>query len=590
MSERQSPTGMRRFAKLFVFELWPWYLGGAACLAITNIISLEIPQLAKALVNHLHEGVKATDVDAAKLPNLALAIMGLGLAQIFVRSSSRILIFWPGRKLEASSKSYIFRRVMRLPQRFYDRYGMGDLISRFSNDLGQLRIFFAFGVLQILNLIFISGFTLIQMLKVHKLLTLSALCPIVLMLIITKIIMPKMQAFTRKNQEAVGLLTNRVTETFTNIHVIQTNASERSFQALIAEENQKVYATDMKVLMLRTLFFPLMTALTGLSQLIVLFYGGLLVTEKLISIGDILAFNIYLSYLAFPLTSIGIIISVYQRSKTALERIEPFFSETLEGKDETAKAVSPGQADAQVVIRDLNFQYPSSEHQVLAGLNLSIRKGEMLGVCGAVGSGKSTLFHLLTRLYNPPEETMFIEGKDVLAIDAQELRENVAYALQKVHLFSASIRDNLAFGLTQKPSEEDMIAAAKAAQIYKEIEAFPEKWDTQIGEKGLRLSGGQKQRLALAQLFLRRPKLLLLDDVLSAVDNLTEARLIQEFRKLNCTMIINSHRGSVLDLCDRVIYLKDGGIFDQGPFQELMLRHPELQEEIHEQVAPETTV
>lgn len=586
---------MRRFAKLFVFELWPWYLGGAACLAITNIISLEIPQLAKALVNHLHEGVKAADADAAKLPNLALAIMGLGLAQIFVRSSSRILIFWPGRKLEASSKSYIFRRVMRLPQRFYDRYGMGDLISRFSNDLGQLRIFFAFGVLQILNLIFISGFTLIQMLKVHRLLTLSALCPIVLMLIITKIIMPKMQTFTRKNQEAVGLLTNRVTETFTNIHVIQTNASEPSFQALIAEENQKVYATDMKVLMLRTLFFPLMTALTGLSQLIVLFYGGYLVTKSLISIGDILAFNIYLSYLAFPLTSIGIIITVYQRSKTALERIEPFFSETLEGREVKEKVKDPASAlspetNAQIVIVGLNFRYPGSEHQVLKDLNLSIRKGEMLGVCGAVGSGKSTLFHLLTRLYNPPEQSIYLEGQDILAIEAQDLRENVAYALQKVHLFSASIRDNLAFGLTTKPSDEEMIAGAKAAQIYNEIEEFPEKWATQIGEKGLRLSGGQKQRLALARLFLRRPKLLLLDDVLSAVDNLTEARLIQEFRKLHCTMIINSHRVSVLDLCDRVLYLKDGQIIDQGPFQELMLRHPELQEEIHEQAAPETSV
>lgn len=582
---------MRRFAKLFVFELWPWYLGGAACLAVTNLISLEIPQLAKSLVNHLHEGMQASGIEAAQLPNVALAIIGLGLAQIFVRSSSRILIFWPGRKLEASSKSYIFRRVMRLPQRFYDRFGMGDLISRFSNDLGQLRIFFAFGILQILNLIFISAFTLFQMLKVHGLLTLSALCPIVLMLIMTRIIMPKMQIFTRKNQEAVGLLTNRVTETFTNIHVIQTNASERSFQSLIAEENQKVYASDMKVLMLRTLFLPLMTALTGLSQLIVLFYGGYLVTKGLISIGDILAFNIYLSYLAFPLTSIGIIISVYQRSKTALERIEPFFTEPLEApQNESGSTRLPAAQADQVVIKDLNFQYPGSDHVVFRHMNLTIAPGEMLGVCGAVGSGKSTLFHLLTRIYNPPERAIAFEGRDLLAHDPQQLREDIAYALQKVHLFSASIRDNLAFGMKERPSDAQLLAAARAAQILKEIEGFPESWDTQIGEKGLRLSGGQKQRLALARLFLRRPKLLLLDDVLSAVDNLTEARLIQEFRKLNCTMIINSHRGSVLDLCDRVLYLKDGQVFDQGPFQDLIFRHPELQEEIHEQAAPETSV
>jgi ATP-binding cassette subfamily B multidrug efflux pump len=585
-----SQTGLRRFTKLFVLELWPWYLGGALCLAVTNIISLEIPQLAKALVNHLHDGAKASDVDASRLEYLALAIMGLGLAQIFVRSSSRILIFWPGRKLEASSKSYIFQRVMRLPQIFFDRYGMGDLISRFANDIGQLRIFFAFGVLQILNLIFISVFTLYQMLQVHRLLTLSSLVPIIIMLIITRIIMPRMQAFTRKNQEAVGLLTNRVTETFTNIHVIQTNASERSFQRLIAEENEKVYSTDMKVLLLRTLFFPLMTALTGLSQLIVLFYGGILVTSGKISIGDILAFNIYLSYLAFPLTSIGIIISVYQRSKTALERINPFFVENLEVRETEPKALSDNAKSVQLSIKNLNFHYPSSAQQVFDGIDLEVPNGEMLGVCGAVGSGKSTLFHLLTRLYNPPRGTIFFQGQDILDLDPQELRESIAYALQKVHLFSASIRDNLAFGMGRVPSDDELTQATRAAQVYKEIEGFPEKWNTEIGEKGLRLSGGQKQRLALARLFLRRPKLLLLDDVLSAVDNLTEARLIQEFRKLNCTMIINSHRSSVLELCDRVLYLKEGRIFDQGPFKDLILRHPELQEEIHEQATPETAL
>jgi ATP-binding cassette subfamily B multidrug efflux pump len=579
-------NAMIRFARLFVIKLWPWYLGGALCLAITNIISLEIPQLAKELVNHLHNGLKPEDLGT--LPKLALAIMGLGLAQIFIRSSSRILIFWPGRKLEASSKSYLFERVMRLPQKFFDKHGMGDLISRFSNDVGQLRIFFAFGVLQILNLIFISVFTLYQMLSVHTSLTLLALTPIVAMLLTTKVIMPRMAAFTRQNQDAVGLLTNRVTEAFTHIHVIQTNASETSFQRLIAQENDKVYATDMKVLMLRTLFFPLMSALTGLSQLVVLFYGGYLVVQKKISVGDILAFNIYLSYLAFPLTSIGIILSVYQRSKSALDRLDPFFHELPEAG--TSGQVLAFPQASEVEIKDLHFTYPGSAHPVFSGLDLRVRKAEMLGVCGAVGSGKSTLFQILTRIYEPPRETTYFEGQDVTTLDPVKLRQDIAYALQKVHLFSASIRDNLGFGLKEKPSDQELQKASRSAQILKEIEAFPDTWNTEIGEKGLRLSGGQKQRLALARLFLRKPKVLLLDDVLSAVDNITEARLIQEFRGIGCTMIINSHRSSVLELCDRVIYLKEGRVFDEGRFSELILRHPELQEEIHEQASPAETV
>ncbi|MFY7927834.1 MAG: ABC transporter transmembrane domain-containing protein, partial [Oligoflexus sp.] len=206
-----------------------------------------------------------------------------------------ILIFWPGRKLEASSKSYLFQRALQLPQAFFDRFGMGDLISRLSNDLGQLRVFFAFAVLQILNLVFIAVFTLYNMFSVHRTLTIASLAPILLMIVTARFVMPRLQRFTKKNQEAIGTLTNRVTESLTNIHVVQANAAERSFYRLIEAENDKVYETDMKVLVLRTLFFPLMTSLTGLSQLVVLFFGGKLVMDAQLSIGDILAFNFYLS-------------------------------------------------------------------------------------------------------------------------------------------------------------------------------------------------------------------------------------------------------------------------------------------------------
>lgn len=566
---------MRRFTRQFVLDLWPWYLSGAFFLAASNIITLEIPQFAKNIVNSLHSGLKGND----DLRRLALAIILLGLGQIIVRSLSRILIFWPGRKLEATSKSFLFRKVMLFPQSFYDRFGMGDLISRLSNDLGQLRVFFAFGVLQLLNLFFISSFTLFQMLSVHGMLTLLALLPIALMLVTTRFVMPRMAHFTKKNQEALGTLTNRVTEAFTNVHVIQTNAAEHSFQELISGENSKVYESDMKVLVLRTLFFPLMTALTGLSQLVVLFYGGRLVAEGAITVGDILAFNIYLSYLAFPLTSIGIIISLWQRCRTALDRIEPIFSQESEGMKDGLPQVDDA---AELVIRGLTFSYPGSPGPVLQNLSLRVRKGEMLGICGPVGSGKSSLFQCLSRIYDPPAGSVFFKGRDILSIDPHQLRRDLAYALQKVHLFSASIRDNLAFGLQTPASEADMIEAARAAQILPEIKKFPDQWATEIGEKGLRLSGGQKQRLALARVFLRKPEILLLDDVLSAVDNITEARLVQEFRKLRCTMLVNSHRSSVLTLCDRVIFLKDGQIQDEGLFVDLIARHPELQEDMHD--------
>jgi ATP-binding cassette subfamily B protein len=576
-------VSLRRFTRLFALELWPWYLGGTIFLAVTNIISLEIPQLAKEVVNALQAH---TGEDDGHLSRVALAIIGLGLTQILVRSFSRILIFWPGRKLEASSKSYLFARALHLPQTFYDRFGMGDLISRLSNDLGQLRIFYAFAVLQVLNLVFISVFTLYKMLSVHQRLTLVALSPILIMLVITRYVMPRLQKFTRRNQEAIGTLTNRVTETFTNIHVIQSNAAERSFHRLIEAENQKVFDTDMKVLLLRTLFFPLISSMTGLAQLIVLFLGGTLVVRGELSVGDILAFNIYLSYMAFPLTSIGIILSIYQRSKTALERLEPLFVEPQEGPQGTSSTAPAGEPI--LAVRNLDFQYPGTQKQTLGHVNFQVKAGEMVGICGPVGSGKSTLFQVLTRIYNPPDGSVFYRGQDINQLRPDQLRQNIGYGLQRVHLFSASIRDNLGFGMDPKPDQAQLDAAARAAQIDREIAGFAEGWETQIGEKGIRLSGGQKQRLALARLFLRQAPVLLLDDVLSAVDNITEARLIRELRKRGGTMLICSHRSSVLYLCDRVLLLKDGQLQDEGSFQELMRRHPELQEEIHDEPSPES--
>lgn len=580
---KTQPGSMLRFTRQFVSELWPWYLSGALFLIVTNIITLEIPQFAKEIVNALE---KRTEVlPSASLAQLALGIALLGFAQIIVRSASRILIFWPGRRLEASSKSYLFGRALRLRQVFFDKFGMGDLISRLSNDLGQLRVFYAFAVLQVLNLCFIAIFTLYKMFSVHAALTASALVPILFMLVTARFIMPQLQRFTKANQEALGALTNRVTESFTNIHIIQSNAAESSFQKLIEAENEKVYLTDTRVLVLRTLFFPLMTCLTGLAQLIVLFYGGQLVMRQELSVGDILAFNVYLSYLAFPLTSIGIVLAIYQRSKSALERLDPLFEEPVEKEEAPAPPPAAALREAPLLrFQNLSYRYPSQgpTEKALEGLSFELKAGEMLGLCGPIGSGKSTILHLLTRIYDPPSGSIFLGGVDILQLEPAVLRQRLAYAQQRVHLFSASIRENLGLGLTPKPDQATLERAAAAAQLLREIEAFPLGWETEIGEKGLRLSGGQKQRLALARVFLRSPELLLLDDVLSAVDNLTEARLLQELRQRRVSMLISSHRSSVLKLCDRVLYLEDGVLRDEGSFNELIQRHPHLCEDIHD--------
>jgi ATP-binding cassette subfamily B protein len=592
---------LRAYTVRYALPQWPFYLSGLVALAAVNLATLEIPQLAKRIINALgKEGVETATAlapaDLADARQTALLIVGLGALLIVIRSLSRILIFWPGRRLEARTKTDLFSRILRLPEAFFLKHGLGDLISRLGNDVAQLRVFYAFGLLQILNLAFLLVFTISKMASVHATLTLLCLLPLVAMLGITKYAIPRMHHYSRENQDAIGDLTTKVTEAFVNVHVIQANAAAPTFTARADAENERVYATNVKLIAIRTVIFPLMTCLAGLSQLVVLFYGGREAIAGRLSVGDIMAFNVYIGLLSFPLTALGIILAVYQRAKTALDRI----GEIEDAQVETARpVVTAGDrepvttAEAPLLeVRGLSFRFaalPTATEAAkaaagdaplspfsLEGIDLTVRPGQRIGLFGGIGSGKSTLFNLLTRLYEPPEATVFWRGRDVTTLEPRELRREVGYALQSVHLFSDTIRNNLAFGVLPPPPEEELQLAAAGAQILPEIEAFEHGWETEIGEKGVRLSGGQKQRLALARLFLRRPALLLLDDVLSAVDHKTERRLIEFIYGLGGAMIIASHRGAALRHCDEILILGDGRLRDRGKFAELAVRHPEL--------------
>lgn len=561
------------FAKKYAKPLWLWYVIGSIFLAGTNLITLKIPQFAKDIVN----GLNLENSNIARLESLAIGIVLLGLAQILCRSLSRILIFWPGRQLEATAKKDLFARAISLPQSVLEKFGLGDLISRLSNDLGQVRVFFAFAALQILNLIFLLSFTVVQMLSVHVLLTVLCLFPIALMLVTSRYLMPILAKYSRLNQEAVGHLTNIVTEAFSHVHVIQSNNAEAGFLQKTGVENDDVYNTNMKLVTFRTFFFPLLTSLTSVAQVCVLGYGGYLTFSGAISIGDLLAFNIYIGYLAFPMTSLGIVMSIYQRSKTAVSRISPITEEEPE-KTHPRGELKTIKKDILIEIQDLSFTHRDSPQPALKGIHLQIAAGEKIGLCGPVGSGKSTLFNLITRIYDPPANTLFLKGEDVRTVSPEKLRQTIGYALQRAQLFSSEITENLSFGLEKELTINQLKHATDQAQVSSDIEALPLSWQTQIGEKGVRLSGGQKQRLALARLFLRDYELLLLDDVLSAVDNNTEAAIVASLSATNTAAFISSHRSSVLKACDRVLFMKDGTIVDEGSYADLAQKYPEIQE------------
>ncbi len=571
------------YQKKYIYPLWLWYLAGIVLLAVVNLVNLEIPQLAKKIINDL-----TAKTNANESLETALAIIALGFLLIVVRALSRVLMFWPSRKAEAASKADYFKRVTELPAEFFEKHGMGDLISRLANDIGHVRIYYGFGLLQILNVMFLLVFTIVKMGSVHPTLTFYALTPLLLMFVITKTTMGKMHKYSKANQTAVGQLTNKVTESFVNVHVLQANAAVDSFVDRIETENEEVYASNVKLIFIRTVVFPLMTCLAGISQLVILFYGGSEVIAGRLSIGDILAFNVYIALLTFPLAALGIFISVHQRAKTALERL----NEINQGQPRTFSETSVNPVDKKnpalgfhLSVKHLSYHFldkdkdndSKTEKTVLKDMSFELSPGDHIGLYGPIGSGKSTLFNLLVRYYEPPKNTVFLNGADIVTLDPRFLRKTIGFALQSVHLFSNNVRENMLFGLDREVTEDEIIKAAEAAQILGEINSFSEGWDTQIGEKGIRLSGGQKQRLALARIFLRKPPILLLDDVLSAVDHSTEKKILSYIVGLGTSMVISSHRGSALKHCKEILVLDiHGAITDRGSYKELIKRHPSM--------------
>ncbi len=575
MAKTQNSSTVHSFAKRFAYQHWRWYLAGILALVVTNYITLKIPALAKIIVNMLDQ---AQPLTGAK--DIALLMVGLGFLLIVVRSLSRVLIFWPGRKIESDTKFALIERLLYLPTMVFARFSLGDLISRLSNDAGQLRVLYAFAFLQLANLIFLAIFTISQMTSVHLGLTIAALSPLLLMVVISRYFMPKMHFYSRKNQIALGDLTSVVSETFVHPHVIQSNNAEASFLERIKIKNQDVFDSDMKLIMIRNFIFPLMAALSGVCEVVVLFYGGKLIIGKHLSIGDILAFNVYISFLSWPLTSIGVILGVIQRAKAAIERIDVILlaplRKTKASLDQGNLNYNAPQAQVVFELKDLVFRYPESqgpkerEAFILQVAELKIRKGEKIGISGSVGSGKTSFFHLLAALLEPESGSLRYFGQEMSFLPADMIREKIIYVPQTSHLFSDTVFQNITMA-NPALDADDVRNLAKICQVEEDIQHFPEGYETQIGERGIRLSGGQKQRLALARSFAKAEKsmpsednILLIDDALSAVDEHTEREILDAVFHRFSTVILSSHRHSALSRCQRWFLFEGGKVREVG--------------------------
>lgn len=542
------------------------YAGGIAFLLATNFFALLIPWFMKLAV----EGLQAPDKAVFTPFFCAVTIAILALFHCGTRIFSRTLMLNAARIIEYRIRNSLFERLMMLDQEYYSTSRTGDIISRFSNDLTNVRMLTGFGIMSALNTVIIYCATLSLMIRINPLLTFWAVVPFPVMILIVKKVSHRLFQRSLAAQEELARLSTLSEESVSSIRVLKSFCREAYFLKRFQETSRMYLNHNLRISRLRGLIIPVMAAATGSGTLIVLFYGGTLVIQGDITLGDFVAFSGYLAMLIWPTAVMGWILTLAQRGAASMSRLATILTAEPAIIDPPG-AVELDALQSGIEFRNLSFAY--GDTVVLSNISFFLKAGEKLGITGAVGCGKTTLVKLLPRLLPVAKGKLFIDQRDCNDISRTSLRRLIGYVPQEAFLFSRSIHDNIAYGLLEQ--DEELVAeAARQSGLHDDIGKFAEQMETLVGEKGVALSGGQKQRLAIARALATNPCLLLLDDPLSAVDAGREEEILTELGHFysDRTVIIVSQRLSAFRDCDRVLVLQNGTIAEEGKPLELLQR------------------
>jgi ATP-binding cassette, subfamily B, multidrug efflux pump len=492
------------------------------------------------------------------------------------------------RHIEYDLKNEIYAHYQTLPLSFYRKNNTGDLMARISEDVSHVRMYLGPAIMYGLNLITLAVMLVAFMFMIDVQLAFYALLPLPFLSISIYFVSNIINEQSMELQKSLSGLSTFAQESFSGIRVIKAFAREDDSVKNFEKASEKYKQKSIKLAIVESLFFPLMIGLIGLSTVLIVYIGGMEVMQGRISNGIIAEFIIYVNMLTWPVTSIGWVTSLVQHAAASQERINEF----LETKtDIISEKNLQTEIKGNVEFNQVSFTYRDTNVHALKNISFSIGAGESLGVLGTTGSGKSTIANLLTRMYDASEGEILIDKTPIKDYQISYLRSQMGYVPQDVFLFSDTIRNNVSFG-TENISEEQMLQATKDADLYNNIVDFPEKFDTRIGERGISLSGGQKQRLSIARAIIRNPKVLILDDSLSAVDTKTENEILNNLKTImqNRTTVIISHRVSSVKLANKIIVLDDGVIVEQGSHEELLEKNGMYKELYEKQLQTEEEV
>jgi ATP-binding cassette, subfamily B, multidrug efflux pump len=540
------------------------YILGAVLLIGTNFCGLAIPWLMKLAIEGMQHPSPASFTPAQYGGMIAAAAVAQGIVRVY----SRTTILNAGRRIEYLLREDLYGRLLDLDLAYFSRWRTGEILSRLANDLTNVRMLIGFGVLSMFNTVVIYTAALFLMTRISPFLTFCAIIPFPLMIYIVKRMSASMFRKSKRMQEALARVTTRVEENVSAASVVKAYCRQEGEIASFSEACAGYLDASMGVARIRGAMLPIMAATGALGTLVVLFVGGTLVIRGGMTLGGFVAFNGYLAMLVWPTMMMGWILNLMQRGAASMSRLVEILNAEAEVNEPT-DPVQPGEIGGQIEFRELHFSYRDTA--MLRGLNLKIGKGARIGIVGVIGSGKSTLVRLIPRLFQVPDGTLFIDGIDVNRLPLKALRDAIGFVPQESFLFSRTIAENIAYG---KPgaSREDVERAARIAGLAADIAKFPKGFETLVGERGVTLSGGQRQRVAIARALIKEPRILILDDPLSAVDARTEEEILSGLSSYygERTVLIVSHRLSPLRDCDTIIVMEEGAIVEEGSHEELL--------------------
>ncbi len=534
---------------------------GVLCLIIVDAIQMVVPKIIQHVIDSLHDpsfAMKAIVISAG-------IIFGLAIVMAVLRFLWRILLITNSFKIEKKIRNDYYEHLQKLSPRFFQNHNTGDLMAYATNDLNAVRMLFGIGVVLTFDVFFVTIASFLLMSNINLKMTLYVIIPLPVVTFLTIYFGKKVHRLFKKVQETFAHLSDRVQETISGVRIIKSFVRENAYEERVGEVAEDLVNQNIKLVKIWGMFFPLMFAIIGISLMLTLYIGGTKTILREITIGEFVAFTSYLHLITWPVIAVGWIVNLYQRGTASLNRIQEIMKQEPEIFDEPCVDASITSLRGNINFKNLHYTYPDTEAPVLSDISINIKAGETLAIVGRTGEGKSTIIKLLTRMFNPPRNEIYIDEHEIYQIPLATLRKSIAVVAQDIFLFDSSVKENIQFG-NEDVSHEDVIEIAQMSQFYNDIQEFEMEFDSIVGERGVSLSGGQKQRLALSRALIKNAPILVLDDAFSSVDTETEEIILKNIRvsQKDKTVLIIAHRISTMQHADKIIVLSDGKVVEQG--------------------------